>query len=355
MKRCQYIGLDVHCSFTELAVVTQAGRLTQRQRCATTIPALRAALDAIARPRAVALAEGPLADWLWRNLNGHVETLTVCDPRRNRLIAKDSDQDDPLDAEKLAQLLRGGYLKAVHHPESLERAVFKQLVLLYHDRVRQRVREANRVLASLRRHGVFVRAKAFVDQEDRSALLRGLPPARLLTANLNVLWDSYELAAAQVRTLRRRLVDAARQEEVSERCTQLPGIGWVRAATFFVYVDTPWRFPSKASRWKYLGIGLERRHSGTGPVRVQLVKYANRQLKGVLLGAALRALGQKDNPFAAQYQRWLQAGISVGSARRNVTRSLAATLGGMWKNGSVYRPEWVGVAAAAVSAAEVSS
>jgi len=38
-----------------------------------------------------------------------------------------------------------------------------------------------------------------------------------------------------------------------------------------------------------------------------------------------------------------------------VARRLAATLGGMWKNGSVYRPEWVGVAAAAVSAAAASS
>jgi hypothetical protein len=100
--------LDVHCPFTELAVVTQAGRRTTRQRGATTLPALRAALDAITRPRAVAVEEGALADGLWRNRNGHVETLTVCDPRRNRLSVKDSDPDDPLEAEQRAQLRRGG-------------------------------------------------------------------------------------------------------------------------------------------------------------------------------------------------------------------------------------------------------
>lgn len=355
MKRSHYIGLDVHCAFTELAVVTPDGRLSKRQRCATTIPTLREALDTVARPRAVALEEGPLADWLWRNLHDHVEELTVCDPRRNRLIANDADKDDPLDAEKLAQLLRGGYLKAVHHPESLERSVFKQLVLLYHDRVRQRVREANRVMAYLRRHGVFVREKGFADPGDRAALLRRLPPAPLLTANLKLLGDSYDLAAEQVRTLRRRLVEAARKEEVIGRFTQVPGVGWVRAATFFVYVDTPWRFASKASLWKYLGIGLERRHSGTGRVQVRLVKCANRRLKGIVMGAALKALSLKDSPFAAQYRRWLEAGVSVGSARRNVARTVAATLWGMWKNGSVYHPEWVGVAAAAVSVAEGSS
>jgi transposase len=355
MKRTHFIGLDVHCQFTELAVVTPAGRLTKRQRCATTIPALCAALDAIAPPRSVAFEEGPLADWLWRNLTGHAETLTVCDPRRNQLIAKDSDKDDPIDAEKLAQLLRGGYLKGVHHPASLERAVFKQLVLLYHDRVGQRVRAANRVMAYLRRHGVFVQEKAFAAPEERPGLVQRLPAQRLIATNLELLWESYDLAAAQVRTLRRRLVEAAQKEEVIERFTQLPGISWVRAATFFVYVDTPWRFRSKTRLWKYLGIGLERRHSGTGRVQVHLVKYANRQLKSILIGAALKAIALKDNPYAAQYQRWLRDGLPASTARRNVARSLAATLWGMWKNGSVYRPEWVGVAAAAVSAVEESS
>ena len=355
MKRCHFIGLDVHCQFTELAVVTQSGHLTQRQRCPTTIPALRAALDAIRPPRQVAFEEGPLADWLWRNLAGHADSVTVCDPRRNHLIAKDSDKDDPIDAEKLAQLLRGGYLKAVHHPESLERAVFKQLVLLYHDRVRQRVREANRVMAYLRRHGVFVQEKAFAAPEQRPGLVQRLPAQRLIATNLELLWESYDLAAEQVRTLRRRLVEAAKEEEVIRRFVQLPGLSWVRAATFFVYLDTPWRFASKASLWKYLGIGLERRHSGGGRVQVHLVKYANRQLKSVLIGAAQKALGLQGNPYAAQYQRWLAAGLAASTARRNVARSLAATLWGMWKNGSVYRPEWVGVAAAAVSAAEGSS
>jgi transposase len=352
MKRSHYIGLDVHCAFTELAVVTEGGRLTKRQRCATTIPALREALDTVARPRVVALEEGPLADWLWRNLHDHVEELTVCDPRRNRLIAKDADKDDPLDAEKLAQLLRGGYLKAVHHPESLTRAAFKQLVLLYHDRVRQRVREANRVMAYLRRHGVFVREKGFADEADRAALLGRLPPSPLVGANLKLLWDSYDLTARHVRALRRRLVEEARKEEVIERFTQVPGIGWVRAASFFVYVDTPWRFASKAALWKYLGIGLERRHSGTGRVQVKLVRCANRRLKGVLMGSALSALNQEGNPFASQYRRWLDSGLSVGTARRNVARSVAAVLWGMWKSGSVYHPEWVGVASAAVSSAE---
>jgi transposase len=245
--------------------------------------------------------------------------------------------------------LGGGYLKAVHHPESLERAIFKQLVLLYHDGVRERVRAANRVMAYLRRHGIFVREKAFANPPERSALCQWLPPSPLVASNLQLLWESYDLAAKQVTTLRRRVLEVACKEAVIARFVQLPGISWLRAATFFVSIDTPWRFLSKARLWKYLGIGLERRHSGTGRVQVHLVKHANRQLKSVLMGAALKAIALGDNPYAGQYQRWLRAGMSASTARRNVARSLAVTLWGMWKNGSAYRPDWVGVAAAAVS------
>ena len=123
MKRCHYIGLDAHCQFTEMAVVNARGEVVQRGRCPTTIPALTELLGTAPRPCAVALEEGPLADWLWRHLAPRVEQFTVCDPRRNGLIAKDSDKDDPIDAAKLAHLLCGGYLKAVHHPAAQGRAV----------------------------------------------------------------------------------------------------------------------------------------------------------------------------------------------------------------------------------------
>ena len=175
-----YIALDVSCAFMEAAVVTSSGQVTKRHRCETTIPALVEFLETVRRPRYLTFEEGPMADWLYRNLSPYTEETVVCEPRRNRLIAAEGDKDDPVDARKLADLYRGGYLKAVHHPESLERAILKQHVALYHDRVRQRVREANRVIAFVRRHGVIVREIGFANVEDRPLLLRQLPKSRIL-------------------------------------------------------------------------------------------------------------------------------------------------------------------------------
>lgn len=355
MKREHFVGMDVHGQFCELAVLNAAGEVIQRERCATTIATLRPTLAAIPGPRQLVIEEGPLAGWLWRNLKPVVDRMVVGEPRRNRLITADGDKDDDLDAEKLAQLLRGGFIKEVHQSETLERAVFKQLVALYHHRVRQRVREAHRLTSLLRQHGVVVRERDYAAAAERDALRARLPDQALLQELVEALWSSYDAAVTDEAKWRRRLVRAAQAEEVVRRFEELPGLGWIRAATLYAYLDTPWRFRSKSALWKYLGIGLVRKHSGQGPERLGVPWQAHRLLKCTILGAAKSAAAQGENPFADQYRRWVEQGLSAKLARRNVARSLAATLWGLWKNGTAYRPEWVGVAAAAVDATKGSS
>jgi transposase len=347
MKRSHFIGIDVHCQFCEIAVVNSAGAVVSRERCDTTIPALLQVVETVPRPRALVIEEGPLAGWLWRGLHQAVDRLVVSQPRRNRLICDEGDKDDPLDAEKLAQLLRGGFVKEVHQVESLERAVFKQQVALYHFRVRQRVRESLRLSSLFRQHGVMIREKAYVASADRPALLAQLPNQALLREAVQLCWGVYDALVDQEESWRHRLVQLAQQEDVVRRFAALPGISWIRAATLYAYLDTPWRFRNKSALWKYLGIGLERERSGNGPEHVGVPLLTHRLLKSTILGAALSAVVQGNNPFADLYRRWIQHGLSARLARRNVARAQSATLWGLWKNGSAYRPEWVGVAAAA--------
>lgn len=343
MKRKHYIGMDAHCEISELKVVTASGRLVYSWRGPTTIPALTEAIEKIPRPRYLAIEEGPIADWLFRNLSHLTDDFVVSDPRRNHLIAKEGDKDDPIDAEKLAHLLRGGYLKHVHHSESLDRAVFKRHVTLYHRCVGQRTGQACRIMGNLRFYGVFVEEKAFAKSKLRNELLSRLPRHRLIRPDLKYLWKIYDTTAEQEDRIRRLLISEARKEEQICRFQALPGIGWIHGSTFFAYIDTPWRFKSKSALWKYMGIGLERRHSGKGPMRLHVDLHANRILKTMIISATKSAMRSRDRSFADQYKKWIKQGISPSNASRNVARSLSATMWGMWKNGSVYRSEWVGV------------
>jgi len=353
MKRAYFIGIDVHCQSCEIAVLSPGGKVVQRERCSTTIPELLAVLRNVPRPCSVVIEEGPMAGWLWRNLHDKVGGMVVAEPRRNHLVSKDGDKDDDIDAEKLALLHRGGFIKPVHQVATLDQAVFKQLVALYHYRVRQRVREAHRITHLLRQHGLVVRERAYAAAEDRPALLQRLPAQRMLLELIGSMWTSYDALAEQEEQWRQRLSRAAQKVEVVCRFQELPGFGWIRAATLYAYLDTPWRFASKAALWKYLGIGLERKHSGKGKEYLGVPQLAHRLLKSTILGAARSAAAHGDNPFADLHRRWLDdEGLSAQLARRNVARSLAATAWGMWKSGDVYHPEWVGVAATTKVAAK---
>jgi transposase len=318
---------------------------------ATSIPALAEAVVTVPRPRVLVIEEGPLADWLVRELSGRVDQVVVADPYRNALIAKDGDKDDPIDWRKLAHLARGGYVKAVHHNGTLERAVFKQHVQLYHQRRGVKHAEGLRAVWRLRRFGltsVKVKDLGVRGGREREALLGRLPDSPLLRRGVETLLEAHDLAATQLDRVRRQMLEAARAYEPVERFKALPGVKGVRAATFFAVVDTPWRFKSKQALWKYMGIGLERRKSGSGPLRLRLPLRYNRLLKDVILGAAKSAAAAKDgNPFADQYQRHLAMGRSPRVARRNVARSMAAVMWGMWKSGGAYDPRMVGAGSAA--------
>ncbi len=341
MQGVYTIGADTHCGFTEFAVLSPGGRLIRRERCPTTIPDLYGVLSAVRRPRTTVIEEGPLADWLFRGLGDRGETVVVCDPRRNHLIAKDSDKDDAIDAEKLGRLHQGGYIKPVHHSASHERARFKRRVALYHDRVRHRVREANRLMARCRAHGVFLQERTFADLEGWRKCRAQLPSDKMTRSDLDLLWTGYIGAAIQVETMRGRVIAEARKEPTIRHLTALPGVAWIRASTFFAYIDTPFRFRKKQALWRYMGIGLERRVSGAGLERVRVSRDANRILKDVILGAAMSAIVSKENLFADQHRRWLDRGLSRRNARRNVARSLATVMWGMWKSGEAYRPDLV--------------
>jgi transposase len=343
MRPMNFIAFDVHCAFCEGGWVTESGREKRSWRVATSIPALSEAVRSVPRPRLLVIEEGSLADWLVRELSGEVDQVVVADPYRNALIAREGDKDDPIDWRKLAHLMRGGYVKAVHHNGTLERSAFKQHVQLYHQRVRLKHAEALRVVWRLRRSGLTTVKVKDLDG-DRDELLARLPDSPLLRRDLRLMLEAYDVWAAQLRRLRREMIKASRPYEVIERLQALPGVKAVRAATFFAVVDTPFRFKSRQALWKYMGVGLERRRSGDGPLRLRVPRRCNRLLKNVILGAAKSAIASKDNPFADQYERWLGMNCSPRVARRNVARSMAAVMWGMWKGGSAYDPAMVGAA-----------
>jgi transposase len=343
MEPVYVIAMDAHCQFTEFFVTTPSGRPSRRGRTPTTMPALREVVRSVRRPRHVLFEEGPLAEWMLRGLLSEAERVVACNPRRNALIAKEGDKDDPIDAIKLNRLYRGGFTEPVHHPKSFERAAFKRLIVSYHEAVARRSRLINATLAKLRWNGIFVRQGALSAERQKDTLSR-LPSCRAIRTPIELLLDELDQVDQHVDRLRRMVTREARANQSIRRLLEVPGIGWIRAATFVAYIDTPWRFRSKSALWKYMGIGLQRRTSGGGAALVRVVPNMRvcRPLKNMILGAAGTVILMKQQPFYDRYWRWHDEGLTPRNARRNVARGLASVLWGMLKSGDVYHPELVG-------------
>lgn len=338
--KTNYIGADVDCIMTELAV-ERNGVIVARDRVPTDIRSLSGFLNSITGKKIMVIEEGTMAGWLYRNLKSKVDEFIVCDPRRNKLISCDGDKDDAIDAEALAMLLRGGYLRKVYHTDDDDRLALKEVVALYHDRVRESVRQMNKIRDCCRGHGIKMPADLTKDLSIRTQWLKQLSPS-VLVHQLSIRWIGFDTVATQVKMARQEMIRRSKLYPIIGFWKDLPGVGPVRAITLFAYLDTPWRFGSAKKLWKYCGIGLKRFTSGsdkegrpkTGNLR--LFRGVNRRLKDAIMGAALSAICQSSNPFADNYKRMVWNGVTPSNARHTVARNMLSVMWGMWKTNCRY-------------------
>jgi hypothetical protein len=213
-----YVGADVHCNNTELAVEHNK-KIVRRFSIPTTIPTIRSALEELDGRCHLTFEEGPMAGWLYRNLKGAVESITVCDPRRNKLIACDGDKDDVIDSAKLATLLRGKFLRPVYHDHDAKQLALKQWVKLYHDFIKSATRNINKIRGCCRGEGMRIPSRAIKNTAYRQQWLNGLAN-RVLAEQVRLLWDGYDTAASQARAARKQLERRIRGNAVLQRWSE---------------------------------------------------------------------------------------------------------------------------------------
>ncbi len=230
-----YIGADVLSNSTELAIEKNKG-IVQRYKLPTSIAALSGVLDSLKGEKHLAIEEGPMAGWLYRNLSKKVDELIICDPRRNKFIDSDGDKDDKIDSAKLACLLRGNFLRPVYHSDDVGRTELKHWVGLYHDLVRDAVRNINKIRSRCRMHGISIPRMVVRRATARDKWL-SKASNQMLAAQLNMLWLGYDATSQQVRMARCRLSRLSGRYKIIKFWSELPGVGLIRATTLFAYLQ----------------------------------------------------------------------------------------------------------------------
>lgn len=336
------IGLDAHSASFTVAVLNGAGKLSKCSPYATSQAALIEVVSSVRGPKMVVVEESPIAQWVKMSLEPYVDKLVICDPRRNRWIAKADFSNDRTSAIKLAHLARGGYIKEIYHPDDAG-AELRGLFLHYYDLNQQLCRFKNKLKATFRCVGIKAAGRGIYecDQSERREWLRRLsahPHLRHQAKHWFAQIDLLEQTKLETfRAVRKR----ARKQHAFELLTGIPGVADVIAAGYLALIVTPHRFSRKNKLWRYACLGNTYHESDQVVYRSAPSPSGNRVLKWLLIQHFQAAVhrSRQPNRFKQQHARWLARGLSPKEARRQACRALISTVRAIWMKGEPYREQ----------------
>ncbi len=342
-----YVGMDVHQASIVIVVLNGAGKVVEASTIKTGAEAVRSYLKRLKGRVYVTFEEGTQAQWLYDLVRPIVSEVIVCDPRHNRLLHS-GNKSDRIDAQKLAELLRHGSLKAVDHDDHGMR-LLKELVRTYECLVQDTTRVMSRLKAIYRGRAIRCAGHTVYRPDQRQTWLRKLPDvgARVRADYL------YEQLAA-LRPLRQKaklaMLQEARKQAAYPVLLSVPRLGPISVAQLLAIVGTPHRFRTKEQFWKYVGLALVTRTTADQevidgvlrrkrrPIATRgLDRNHNHLLKRVFKMAATTAC--HTSPFQVGYERRVKQGMDPALARLTIARQLSALTLSMWKRGEVFQPE----------------
>ncbi len=334
-----HIGMDSHITTLDFAVINEAGGLIKAKSVATSVNGFMGFVKTVPPPRTIYMEEGTLAAWALETCVRFGEKLVITDPKKNHWIGSSGQKDDPLDALKLAQLGRGGYIKEIHHPVG-QRRRFRELMIAYHDTVRSTTRIKNKIKARFRQNGIQCTGATVYLETYREEWKRKLPQEATLLLILDGLWRQLEQSEQTEKELLAAARAQAKHYPEIKHFEALPGIGFISAATISAMLETPYRFANKRKVWMYAGLGIMTRSSGGKTYSEKLSTDYNRLLKYTMKQAAEAAIRTEDNPFRRKYlDMTLLHGIAPHRAKLTIARDMLATMWAMWRKGEKYNPE----------------
>ena len=350
MNNDKYVGLDTDQATIIARVDDAKGNFVMESAIETSASSIRQFFKGLEGTIHVAFEEGTQAAWFYDVIRPLVADVTVCDPRRNKLVHT-GNKSDRIDAAKLTRLLRLGELHAVYHGERSIRGL-KELVHGYESLVTDTTRAKNRLKAVFRSQAIRCRGQLVYNTQERKQWLGKLETAAL-SARASILYEQLDSLTKLRDKAYKAMITEARRHPAYKRLKKVSGLGEVRIAQIIAAVSSPHRFRTKRQFWPYCGLAVVTRNSSEyevvdGQRRRKRNKQAqtrglnrnyNRTLKAVFKGAAATAIERE--PFKQYRQRLIDKGIRPELALLTVARKIAAITLTIWKKGEEFDPERV--------------
>src|SRR5262249_52222232 len=257
MSHVKDVGMDVHQAITVIVVLNAPGQMETHSKVKTKAENLCDFFRGLSGKVELVFEEGTHSAWLHQLLKPLVASVTVCDPRHNKLI-EDGNKSDDDDAETLAQLLRIGAVKAVYKGDD-EQQQLKELCRAYENLVQDATRTKNRLQSIYRGRGLDP-GRAIYRADRRSEWLAKLED-QAIRFRAESLLDQLEALQKLRKQAKNKFVHQARKHPDYQILASLPGFGPVHVGQLIATVGTPHRFRTKRQFWPYCGLSVVTRSS----------------------------------------------------------------------------------------------
>lgn len=323
----KYIGMDAHSSNCVFSVVDKEGVELDNVSIGTNGRLLINHIRSIEGRKKLTFEECELSHWLYEIFKDEVDEVLVCNPVANRDYKR--VKTDKLDARRLANLLRGGFLVPVYHDGS-KREQFRVLMSGYQALVDEAIRLKNRYKSLFRKNGKMVKGEALYNDEN---LLEGLNRSDLKFVGQRLYSLMVTMEEARQKYVE-EIKKTSRWFKEIRYLKTLPGIADIQAAKIVSQVIDPNRFANKYKFYSYCGLVRQKWNSAGKDYGSKKI-HGNRVLKCVYKMAGKSALKGKGG-LRRYYDRLKTEGVSDKNAYNAVCRKIAAISLSIMKHNRSY-------------------
>ncbi len=309
----RWVGLDLHKRYITACALNDAGQIVgEHRRLPPDMDALVAWIAALGDAVTVAMEATLYWAWLHERLSAAGIAAVAAHPYQVKLIWQARCKTDPIDARKLAELLRTNLLPVIWVPDATVRAR-RHLLRGRAYLVRVRTQLKNRIHGHLTTENCRTTVTDLYGRAGRAWLATvALSPAGRVQVDL--LLELVDALDVRIHSLDDRVKRLVQGDPVAQRLQTWPGIGTFGAALLLAEIGTIHRFHSAHELAAYAGLTPSTQSSGDKTRHGSVGRAGSPWLKWILIEIVQR-LKLAPGPVGQQYQKLLR---SKGKAKATV-------------------------------------
>ena len=274
-----FVGMDLHKNYLQIAVMNEEGRVLRNSKIDNNLRQISRFFDDVNNDKAHVVME---SSSVWYNIYRYLSEersfdVVLSNPVKTRAIASAKIKTDKLDAVKLADLLRGGYIAECCVPNNkimeLRELVRHRIVL-----VRMRTKLKNTI------HGITLMKGIQLNTCTNTFTLEYIDELKKLNDyRINHYISLIESLDQEIKDVSKKIILLAKENKMAKLLTTIPGIGYYSALFLVSEIDDISRFPDSYHLCSYAGLVPSTHSSGGVTYHGNITKTGSKHLRRIML------------------------------------------------------------------------